>query len=66
MLEYITTNYGEILGTIAAFVLVCDRIAKLTPTETDNKILEKVLKALYTVFAIAGLKVPDVTTYSKK
>ncbi len=64
-MEYIVNNYGEILGTIAAFVLVCDRIAKLTPTEADNKIVEKVLKVVYSIFAIAGLKVPDITKYGK-
>ena len=64
-MNYIIANYGEILGTVAAFVLVCDRIAKLTPTEADNKIVEKVLKVIYGVFAIAGLKVPDVTKYGK-
>ncbi len=64
-MEYIVANYGEILGTVAAFVLVCDRIAKLTPTEADNKIVGKVLKAIYTVFAVLGLKVPDITKYGK-
>lgn len=64
-MEYIVANYGEILGTIAAFVLVCDRIAKLTPTETDNKILEKVLKVIYGTFSVLGLKVPDITKYGK-
>jgi hypothetical protein len=62
-MEYIINNYGEILGTVAAFVLICDRIAKLTPTEADNKIVQKVLKVVYSVFAILGLKVPDVTSY---
>ena len=62
-MEYIINNYGEILGTVAAFVLICDRIAKLTPTEADNKVVERVLKTVYSIFAILGLKVPDVTSY---
>lgn len=56
MFEWFTTNYGEIAGTIAAFVLFFDRLAKLTPTESDNKLLT----TMYRIFAVLGLKVPDI------
>lgn len=49
-------NWTELLGALAAFVLFFDRLAKLTPTESDNKLVA----TLYKVFAILGLKVPDV------
>ncbi len=53
---FATANWGEIGGVLAAFVLTFDRLAKLTPTDSDNKIVA----ALYKVFAVLGLKVPDV------
>lgn len=49
-------NWTEILGVGAAFVLFFDRLAKLTPTDADNQIVA----ALYKVFAVLGLKVPDI------
>ena len=51
-----TANWAEILGATAAFVLGFDRLAKLTPTESDNAIVA----VLYKVFAILGVKVPDI------
>ena len=54
--SWFTSNWMEVAGIFAAFVLVFDRIAKLTPTESDNKIVT----LLYKVFAILGLKVPDI------
>ena len=55
-MEWLTNNYSEIAGVAAAFVLFFDRLAKLTPTESDNKIVALAHK----VFAILGLKVPDI------
>lgn len=55
-MEWILSNYGEVAGILALVVLVADRIAKLTPTESDNKIV----KGIYRVFAIVGIKVPDI------
>lgn len=57
MMEWFSTaNWGEILGVGAAFVLFFDRLAKLTPTNSDNAIVA----ALYKVLAVLGVKVPDV------
>ncbi len=55
-MEWLTSNYGEILGTLAAFVLFFDRLAKLTPTDSDNKIV----LFFYKLFAVLGVKVPDI------
>lgn len=55
-MEWFLSNYGEIAGTFAALILFFDRLAKLTPTDSDNKIVAM----LYKLFAILGLKVPDV------
>jgi hypothetical protein len=49
-------NWGDILGATAAFMLFFDRLAKLTPTDSDNAIVA----TLYKVFAVLGVKVPDV------
>jgi hypothetical protein len=54
-MEFVT-QYGEYLGAAAAFVLFFDRVAKLTPTKSDNKIVEYA----YKLFAILGVKVPDI------
>lgn len=55
-MEQLILKYGEYIAAATAFVIFFDRIAKLTPTESDNKIV----RVLYKVFAILGLKVPDV------
>jgi hypothetical protein len=55
-MEYILANLGEFAGVAAAFVLFFDRLAKITPTESDNKIVA----SLYKIFAVLGLKVPDI------
>ncbi|WP_156434079.1 hypothetical protein [Bradyrhizobium retamae] len=51
-----TANWAEIMGAAAAFMLFFDRLAKLTPTESDNAIVAMLQK----VFAVLGVKVPDV------
>jgi len=43
-------------GVAAAFILFFDRLAKLTPSDSDNKIVAFIQK----VFAVLGVKVPDV------
>ena len=49
-------NWESILGVAAAFILFFDRLAKLTPSDSDNKIVAFIQK----VFAVLGVKVPDV------
>lgn len=56
-MESFITDYADYIACGVAFVLFFDRIAKLTPTESDNKIVEYA----YKVFAILGLKVKDNT-----
>ena len=49
-------NWEAILGVAAAFILFFDRLAKLTPSDSDNKIVALLQK----IFAVLGVKVPDV------
>lgn len=46
---------GEWAGVAVAFLFAFDRLAKLTPTLKDDG----TVAALYRIFAILGLKVPD-------
>jgi hypothetical protein len=55
IMEQLILNYGEYAGVAVAFVVFFDRLAKLTPTESDNKIVSYA----YKVFAVLGLKVQD-------
>lgn len=48
-------SWAEITGVAVAFVLAFEKLAKLTPTETDNKILGW----LYKLFSVLGIKVKD-------
>jgi len=56
IIGWLTGNYGALAGIVVAFVLLFDRIAKLTPTDADNKIV----RMAYKLFAVLGLKVPDI------
>ena len=39
MIEYITSHSGEILAILVSAYALATAIAKLTPTDTDNKFL---------------------------
>lgn len=39
-MDYITQNWEAILGVITASVVLLDKIAKLTPTNVDNDIVD--------------------------
>ncbi len=54
-MEWFIENYGAVAGAAAAFVLLFDRIAKLTPTKKDDEVVSN----LYRLFAVLGLKVKD-------
>lgn len=54
-MEWILANWAEIAGVAALFVLIFDRIAKLTPTMRDDE----VVSTLYRIAAVLGLKVRD-------
>lgn len=57
MLEFLNgLDTAAWFGVIAAFILAFDRLAKLTPTDADNKIVAAIQK----VFAVLGIKVPDI------
>lgn len=47
-------------GSVALVMLCSDRVAKLTPTEWDNKTLKVIFGIFYRGFAIIGAKVPDI------
>lgn len=49
------TDWAAVAGIAAAFVLAFDRLAKITPTETDNKIVGWA----YKVFKLLGVKIKD-------
>lgn len=56
LLTLLATNFGPYAGIAALTITLANRIAKLTPTDTDNKIVNTIGK----IFAIIGIKVPDV------
>lgn len=45
-MEWITTNLTEIIAIITGIVTVASIIAKLTPTEIDNKVIAKILQMI--------------------
>lgn len=51
-----SASWSEIAGVVALWVLAFDRLAKLTPTDSDDK----VVAFLYKVLATLAIKVPDV------
>ena len=51
----IISDYGAYVGVAAAFVLAFDRLAKLTPTKTDDKIVSYA----YKLFSVLGMRVKD-------
>jgi hypothetical protein len=55
MLDAIIENWPQIAGVLAAVVLLAERVARLTPTETDNRILRKVKQ----LADVVGINVPD-------
>jgi hypothetical protein len=47
MIDYITTNYAELTVALLAVLGAASAIAKLTPTEADNKALEAIYKVVH-------------------
>ena len=54
-MDWLIENWASVAGIAAAVVLVFDRLAKLTPTNSDNAWVER----LQRLFALIGLKVSD-------
>lgn len=55
MIEYVQNNWSEIGVAIGALIFLADRIARLTPTQTDDKIV----KAVYKLASVLSIRVPD-------
>ena len=55
IISFITENWVEIAAALAALILAGERIARITPTETDNKVLQVIRK----VANVVGINVPD-------
>ena len=55
MIEYITANWEQIGFVVVAAIMFFERLAKLTPTETDNKIVAQLQK----IFSVLGLHFED-------
>lgn len=47
-MDYIITNWADLLQIALAVLGVASLIAKLTPTEADNKVIEKIFKVVHT------------------
>ena len=54
--EFIAEHYGAMLGTLAAFVIFFERLANVTPTDADNK----VVRAMQRIFTVLGIKISDI------
>lgn len=46
MLEYIKTNWQDILAIIGGVVSVASVVVKLTPTQKDDTVLDKIISVL--------------------
>lgn len=46
MLEYIKTNWKDILAIIGGVVSVASVVVKLTPTQKDDTVLDKIISVL--------------------
>jgi hypothetical protein len=55
-MEWITENWATILIVVSAVISIASVIVKLTPNETDNKILAIIIK----VFETLGLNTKPV------
>ena len=55
-MESLIAQWGAYAGVAALFILFFDRLAKLTPTDSDDKLVAMA----YKIFAILGVKVPDI------
>jgi hypothetical protein len=55
MLEYVQTNWMEISVIAGIVIVLASRVAKLTPTQTDDK----VVAALRKLALVLSIDVPD-------
>lgn len=55
------TSWTELAAIASIWILAFDRLAKLTPTTKDDSVLNWV----YKIFAILGVKVPELEVSPK-
>lgn len=48
-MEYVTTHAADLTALLLAVLGVFSIVAKLTPTEADNKVLDKILTVVHTL-----------------
>ncbi len=46
MIEWLATNWATLLGGILAVLGGASILARLTPTEVDNKVIDAILKVI--------------------
>lgn len=51
---------GSIAGLVLAVVVASEKIARLIPTNFKCKPLQRIARIFYTIFAVIGLKAPDI------
>lgn len=49
-------------GSTALIIVLSERLANITPTQWDNKILGFIFGAFYKVFATFGVKLPEINS----
>ena len=55
VLTFIQNHYDELLAIIGGVVSIATIIVKLTPTDKDNKVLEKIIN-FFSIFSIINTK----------
>lgn len=55
MIQFVSDHWVEIVAAAGAFIFFADRVARLTPTKSDDK----VVAALYKLASILSIRVPD-------
>ena len=48
-MEFITSNWAEIVTVVLAVLGAASAIAKLTPTQADDKVIAAILKVIHAV-----------------
>lgn len=56
-----STSWTEIAAMASIWILAFDRLAKLTPTTKDDSVINWV----YKIFAVLGVRVPDLIVSPK-
>lgn len=51
---------GSIAGLVLAVVIASEKIARLIPTNFKCKPLQRVARFFYAIFAVIGMKTPDI------